>query len=77
MSKLDRLIEIDGRYLKVPPFVNRTNCGWQTRVRGVPSRHFADAAYGGATESLSEAAKAVQAMLAKRDSKIKEDVVCA
>lgn len=73
MAKLDRLIEIDGIYLKVPPFVNRTISGWQTRVRGVASQHFADAAYGSAAESLSEAAKAVQAMLAERDSKIKED----
>lgn len=43
MARLVRTIEISGRILTVPQYLNRTVSGWQVRVRHQPSQHFADA----------------------------------
>ncbi|WP_139222956.1 hypothetical protein [Paracidovorax wautersii] len=64
--KLVRIADVDGVRLNVPPYVNRTVSGWQVRVRGVASEHFADLHYGSAAESLSAAARAVEQHLAER-----------
>ncbi len=42
MARMDRVIEIGGATMSVPQYVNRTVSGWQVRVRGLPSQHFAD-----------------------------------
>lgn len=68
MAKLARVISIEGQYVTVPEFVNRTVCGWQVRVRGVPSQHFADDQYGGVAHSLAAAAAAVPGMKKDRDA---------
>lgn len=67
MSKLRRVAEVEGATVSVPQFVNRTKSGWQVRVRGVPSQHFADAYYGGAVKSLAAAAQDVGPMVRSRD----------
>ena len=46
MARLNRVLTINGQQLAVPQYVNRTVSGWQVRVRGVPSIHFADDIYG-------------------------------
>lgn len=56
MSRVNRVIEIGGVQLLVPRYVNRTVSGWQARVRGLPSQHFADSCYGDAKSSLCAAA---------------------
>jgi hypothetical protein len=66
MAKLNRVAEFGGAILTVPQFVNRTESGWQVRVRGVPSQHFADAHYGGAKQALAEAAQAVPPLVRAR-----------
>ena len=66
MAKLIRIANAEGATLTVPQYVNRTVSGWQVRVRGVASQHFADAYYGGAAQALSAAAKAVEPMLSER-----------
>lgn len=72
--RTQRVIDIDGEQIVVPRYVNRSVCGWQTRVRGVPSLHFADGAYGGAKEALEHAAAAVQAMLVERENDLKRSL---
>lgn len=64
--KLVRTADVDGVRLSVPQYVNRTVSGWQVRVRGIASEHFADSHYGSAAESLSAAARAVELHLAER-----------
>ena len=66
MAKLIRVADADGATLTVPQYVNRTVSGWQVRVRGVASQHFADAHYGSAAEALTAAAKAVEPLVAER-----------
>lgn len=66
MARLERTIKIDGQILMVPQYLNRTVSGWQVRVRHQPSQHFADAYFGGATQALTAAAGAVNALLTQR-----------
>jgi hypothetical protein len=66
MPRLERTIKIDGQILMVPQYLNRTVSGWQVRVRHQPSQHFADAYFGGATQALTAAAGAVNALLTQR-----------
>lgn len=66
MAKLIRIADTDGATLTVPQYVNRTVSGWQVRVRGVASQHFADAHYGSVAEALTAATRAVEPMLAER-----------
>lgn len=49
--------------LSVPQYVNRTVSGWQVRVRGLPSQHFADSHYGGPSGALDAAARAAGALV--------------
>lgn len=67
MFKLKRVAEIEGVTVTVPQFVNRTESGWQVRVRGVPSQHFADAYYGGAVKSLAAAALEAGPMVRQKE----------
>ncbi len=67
MAKLSRIALVDGATLTVPQYVNRTESGWQVRVRGVPSQHFADAHFGCAKQALAEAAQAVPPLLRARE----------
>lgn len=66
MAKLSRVAEINGATLTVPQYVNRTESGWQVRVRGVPSQHFADAHYGGVEEALVAASGAISSLVRSR-----------
>ena len=66
MPRLERTIKIDGQILMVPQYLNRTVSVWQVRVRHQPSQHFADAYFGGATQALTAAAGAVNALLTQR-----------
>lgn len=66
MARMDRVIEIDSTTLYVPQFVNRTVSGWQVRVRGLPSQHFADAHHGGPSAALDAAARAAGVLLKAR-----------
>ena len=66
MPKLTRVAEVNGEPVIVPQYVSRTESGWQSRVRGVPSQHFADAYYGGASQALAAAALAVGPMVRSR-----------
>lgn len=65
MARLNKTIELQGEMLKVPQYVNRTVSGWQVRIRGIPSQHFADSAYGGPRCSLQEAALFSQMLVAR------------
>ena len=58
MARMDRVIEIGGAMLGVPQYVNRTVSGWQARVRGLPSQHFADLHHGGPSGALHAAVRA-------------------
>lgn len=58
VARMDRVIEIGGAMLSVPQYVNRTVSGWQVRVRGLPSQHFADSHHGGPSGALDAAARA-------------------
>lgn len=73
--RMQRVIDIDCEQIVVPPYVTRSSCGWQTRVRGVPSLHFADGSYGGAKEALKHATAAVQAMLVERENDLEKGVL--
>lgn len=66
MPKCERTIEVDGLVLSVPPYLNRTRVGWQARVRGVPSQHFADSQFGDPSLSLRAASEAVEPMIQAR-----------
>lgn len=65
MVRLDKTIELQGETLKVPQYVNRTVSGWQVRICGIPSQHFADKAYGGPRYSLQEASVFSQILAAR------------
>ena len=65
MVRLNKNIELQGETLKVPQYVNRTVSGWQVRIRGIPSQHFADRAYGGPRYSLQEASVFSQILVAR------------
>lgn len=65
MARLNKTIELQGETLKVPQYVNRTVSGWQVRIRGIPSQHFADRAYGGPRYSLQEASVFSQILVAR------------
>ncbi len=66
MARLVRTIEISGRILTVPQYVNRTVSGWQVVVRGLPSRHFADRHFGDAAQALVAASREVGPLLDQR-----------
>lgn len=66
MAKLMRIAEANGATITVPQYVNRTVSGWQVRVRGVPSQHFADAHYGSAADALTAASKVVELLITER-----------
>lgn len=63
MARMDRVIEIGGATMSVPQYVNRTVSGWQVRVRGLPSQHFADSHHGGPSGALSAAARAADVLV--------------
>lgn len=65
MARLNKTIELQGEMLTVPQYVNRTISGWQVRIRGIPSQHFADRAYGGPRYSLQEASLFSQTLVAR------------
>lgn len=62
MSRIEvyRVVEIDGQQHRVPPFLQRTVCGWQVRIRGIPTEHFADTHYGGALTAMQHAEQRAQ-----------------
>lgn len=66
MAPTVRMIEIDGQVLSVPRHVTRTASGWQARVRGLPSQHFADAHYGDARGALDAAGRVASALSVKK-----------
>lgn len=66
MARMDRVIEMGGATLSVPQYVNRTVSGWQVRVRGLPSQHFADSYHGGPSGALDAAARAAGVLVKAR-----------
>jgi hypothetical protein len=75
MPKVARIIVIEGTTLVVPQYVNRTQSGWQVRVRGVESVHMADAHYASPEAALQAASSAVAPMLAERSSRRKRQTL--
>ncbi|MFA7531708.1 MAG: hypothetical protein WCY98_08510 [Castellaniella sp.] len=66
VARMKRVIQIDGAMLSVPQYVNRTVSGWQARVRGLPSQHFADLHHGGPSGALDAAARAARVLVKAR-----------
>lgn len=67
VARMDRVIEIGGATMSVPQYVNRTVSGWQVRVRGLPSQHFADSHHGGPSGALHAAARVAVVLVKARD----------
>lgn len=70
MPRLDRIIMLDERQFRVPQYVNRTVSGWQVRVRGVASRHYADAHYESSAHALKAASQEVNSLLVARKNQL-------